>query len=259
MRIDRLGPVHRLDKRELAEGVVEMVVAADDVRHAHVVIVHDHREHIGGGAIGAQQDIIVEFARIDGDVTLDLIGNRHLARLRGLQPHDIGRARRGFTRIAVAPAAVIAHRQLLLALLGAHRLQLLRGGEALVSLAHIEQLVRNLGMARRALALEYRCVVPIETQPVEPGKDRVDRFRGRARLVGILDAQQRLAAMVAGEQPVEHRGARAADMQESGGRRGEPGYDLTAGRTRRKVRFFAACTHLRFPFKLADDGNFDRL
>ena len=48
---------------------------------------------------------------------------------------------------------------------------------------------------------------------------------GRAGLVGILDAQQELAAVVAGEQPVEQRRARPADMQESGRGGGKTGDD----------------------------------
>ena len=60
MGVDRLGPAHRPDDRELAEGVVEMVVAADDVGHAHVVIVDHHREHVGRAAVRAQQDEIVD-------------------------------------------------------------------------------------------------------------------------------------------------------------------------------------------------------
>ena len=58
--IGRLGPAHRADDRQLAEGVVEMVVAADDVGHAHVMVVDHHREHVGRRAVGAQQDEIVE-------------------------------------------------------------------------------------------------------------------------------------------------------------------------------------------------------
>src|SRR3546814_17677285 len=42
-----------------------------------------------------------------------------------------------------------------------------------------------------------------------------------AGAVGILDAQQELAAVVAREQPVEQRGARAADMEETRRRRRE--------------------------------------
>ena len=60
MGVDRLGPAHRADDRQLAEGVVEVVVAADDVGHAHVMVVDDHRQHVGRRAVGAQQDEIVE-------------------------------------------------------------------------------------------------------------------------------------------------------------------------------------------------------
>ena len=58
-----------------------------------------------------------------------------------------------------------------------------------------------------------------------PVEDRVDRRLGRARLVGVLDPQQELAAMVAGEQPVEQGGAGAADMEEAGRRGREAGDD----------------------------------
>ena len=63
-----------------------------------------------------------------------------------------------------------------------------------------------------------------------PVEDRVDRRLGRARLVGILDPQQEFAAMMAGEQPVEQRGARAADMEEAGRRGRETRHDGGAGR-----------------------------
>ena len=50
MGVDRLGPSHGADDGELAEGVVEMIVAADDVGDAHVVIVDDDGEHEDGAA-----------------------------------------------------------------------------------------------------------------------------------------------------------------------------------------------------------------
>jgi hypothetical protein len=39
--------------------------------------------------------------------------------------------------------------------------------------------------------------------------------------VGVLDAQQHRAAVVAGVEEVEDRGARAADVEKAGRRRGE--------------------------------------
>ena len=70
--VDRLGPAHRPDDGELAEGVVEMIVAADDVGDAHVVIVDHDRQHVGRRAVRAEQDEIVELAVLHGDPALDL-------------------------------------------------------------------------------------------------------------------------------------------------------------------------------------------
>src|SRR6266516_3662384 len=48
---------------------------------------------------------------------------------------------------------------------------------------------------------------------------------GRARLVGVFDPQQELAALVAGVQPVEERRAGASDVEITRGRGGEPNSD----------------------------------
>ena len=57
--------------------------------------------------------------------------------------------------------------------------------------------------------------LPIELQPFQSIDDGVDgRLRG-PRAVGILDAQQELAAGVVRIKPVEQRGARSADMQKA--------------------------------------------
>ena len=80
-------------------------------------------------------------------------------------------------------------------------------------------------MALLELRLEIGLAVAADAEPVEPVEDRVDRFLGRAGLVGVLDAQQIFAAMMAGEQPVEQRGAGAADVEIAGRRGGEAGDD----------------------------------
>src|SRR3546814_19903482 len=76
-------------------------------------------------------------------------------------------------------------------------------------------------MAPGARELVDRVAIPVEPEPAHPVEDRVDRGLGGAGAVGILDAQQELAAVVAREQPVEQRGARAADMEETRRRRRE--------------------------------------
>ena len=79
----RHGPAQRLIDLGLAEGVVEMVVAADDMGDAHVVIVHHHREIIGRRAVGAQDDEIVELLVGDRDLALHQIGDGRGALLLG--------------------------------------------------------------------------------------------------------------------------------------------------------------------------------
>src|SRR3546814_3484805 len=55
MGVYRLRPTHCANERELAEGVVEMVIAPDNMRNAHIVIVHHNGKHIGRRSIGAEQ------------------------------------------------------------------------------------------------------------------------------------------------------------------------------------------------------------
>ena len=72
----------------------------------------------------------------------------------------------------------------------------------------------------------HRLAVPIEPKPAQAVEDRLHRLRRRAFAVGVLDAQQELAADVLGVEPVEQRRARAADVQEAGRGGGETGDDL---------------------------------
>jgi hypothetical protein len=61
----------------------------------------------------------------------------------------------------------------------------------------------------------------IEAEPGKPVEDRRDRLFGRARPIGVLDAQAEAAAAMPGVEIVEERGAGAADMEEAGRRGGE--------------------------------------
>ena len=55
-------PAERVIDLRLAEGVVEVVVAADHMGDPHVVVVDHDREIVGRGAVRPQDDQIVEFA-----------------------------------------------------------------------------------------------------------------------------------------------------------------------------------------------------
>src|SRR5262249_1282479 len=144
-------PAHRADDRQLAEGIVEMVVAADHVSDPHVVIVDHDRKHIGWGAVRAEQDEIVDFAILDGNATLDAILDHRFALAGSFQPDNEGLA--SLLLRHVTPGAVDAEGPALLcrklALLG----QLLLRHVAAISGPAIKEPVSNLGMTGPELGL----------------------------------------------------------------------------------------------------------
>ena len=249
MGIDRIIPaafdrVHRADDRQLAESVVEVIVAADDVRHAHIVIVDHHRQHIGRRAVRTQQDIVIDLGILHRHPALNRIFDHGFAFLRRFQPDDERCASGRFRRVAVAPAAVVTQWLLGGALGRAHLFQFFGRGVAAIGVACIEQLLRHFGMARFAGRLEHGFTVPIESQPVEPGNDRVDGCLSRTGTVGVFDPEQRLAAMVAGIEPVEQGGAGATNVEKTRRRRGEAGDDGFVA---------CACHETPFPFLSFND------
>ena len=101
-------------------------------------------------------------------------------------------------------------------------------GEALV-----EQRVDGGLVGLRALALQVRAVrtagagrlVEVKSEPVQRALNLLDRTLGLALRIGVLDAQNRHATVVPGEQPVVERSAHASHVKEAGGRRGEADAD----------------------------------
>jgi len=202
-----------------------MVVATDDVGDAHIVVVDHDREHVGRGAVAAQQDEVVEVLVLPNHAALDLVLDHGLAGLRRLEADGRLDAIRGGRGVAVTPHAVIEPGAAFGARLVAHRRQLLRRRIAVVSPAGGEQALGDLAMAGGAAELVDDVAVPIELQPLQAVQDGVDRLLGRTLAVGVLDPEQHLAAELFGIEPVEQRGAGTPDMEEAGRRGGEAGND----------------------------------
>ena len=72
-------------------------------------------------------------------------------------------------------------------------------------------------MAGLAGGLEHGGLVGREADPGEAVEDGLGERLGAAFTVGILDADEVFAAVVAGEQVVEQGGAGAADVEQAGG------------------------------------------
>ena len=177
--------------------------------------------HVGRRAVGAQDDEIVEILVRERHAPLHVVLDDRLALARRLDADDRSDPGGRLRRVAVAPAPVIAREAARRLGLLPHRRELLGRLVGVIGLAAAHELLGHLAMPRGAGELEERLAVPIEPEPGEPVEDRRDRRLGRALAVGILDAEQHLAARVLRIEPVEQGRARPADMEEAGGRGGE--------------------------------------
>ena len=211
---------------DLAGGVGHMVVTADDVGDAHLVVVHHHGHVVGGHAVGATDDHVVQLAHVHGDAALDHVIEHDLAGLGGLEAHAAAFAG---AQVAFTAAAVVAGLQALGAGFFAHGFHFLGGAGAPVGVAGLQQLVHIAVVQLGALGLVVEGAVPVQSQPAHGSQDGVGVLLLGAQQVGVLDAQVELAAEVAGQQPAEDGGTRAADVQMARGAGRETGNDFIHG------------------------------
>jgi hypothetical protein len=222
----RIGRKLRAEGRQhvhLPRRVVQVVVAADHVRHAHVHVVDHDAEVVGRRAVAARDHQVVEFLVAEHHPAMHQVLDHDLAVERVLEADDRVDAR---PRVgAVAPAPVVARLLLARHLLRAQLVELFLGAVAAVRLALRQQLPDHLAISREALRLVVRALVRREAQPLHALEDHPHRLLGRALAVGVLDPQDEAPAVAPRMQPAEQRRAHAADMEHPGRARGETGDD----------------------------------
>jgi len=74
-------------------------------------------------------------------------------------------------------------------------------------------------------ATDFGAFIPIEAQPAKAVEDRLERGFDIALLVGVVDTKNKLAPLPSCKEPIEQRGANAADVQKTGGTGSEAGAD----------------------------------
>ena len=204
-----------------------MVIAADDVGDAHHRVVDDGREVVGRGAVGAEDDEVVELLRVEGHVAVDRIVDDDVAAVEGhLDAQDVGLAgldaAAGLLGIKIAAAALIALEGVLALLRGlAVGVELLLGAEAGIGLALIPELLGGLLIQVQALGLgvgakiaaHLGTLVPVQAQPTHGAQNDLRVLVGGTGGIGVVDAQDERAAVCAGKSPVIDSGAGAADVQ----------------------------------------------
>ncbi len=149
-------------------------------------------------------------------------------------------SRRAISSARVAQAEpVVARRLAGRSLRDAHLLEPFRRAEALEGVTRREQLLRILAIDARAFALTVRAVrtadvgafVPRQPAPAQRLEDRALALGRAAGVVGILDAQHELAAVLAGETIVDQRDVRRANVRIAGRRRRDAGANASSGPT----------------------------
>src|SRR5205823_4410067 len=118
-------------------------------------------------------------------------------------------------------APVVAERLSALLRVLAPLLELRRRTEAAIRSAALEQPARIRLVALEVRALVDDLLVPRQAEPLESLEDRARALFRAARLVGVLDTEEELPAVVLHVQPVEQRGARAAYVEVAGGTGGK--------------------------------------
>src|SRR3546814_20167541 len=99
---------------------------------------------------------------------------------------------------------------------GAHFLELLRRGIAVIGAAGRQQRPCQLGVVRGAGELVDHLAVLVEAEPGAAVEDRRDGLLGRALAVGVPASQPQAAALVAGLEPVKTDPSGAPPWPEAG-------------------------------------------
>ena len=211
----------------------EPLLRPDHVGDPHQVVVDDVRQVVRREAVALQQDLVVDLRVVEPDLAPQQVVDDRLARGRHREPDDAALAGRAPPRrlgpVDRAAPPVVAEVQLLRLLLLAESLEPLAGAEARVGGAALDEEVGVLPVDLRALALavgavraaDVRTLVPAQAQPPQGVEDHRLAGEGAALAVGVLDPEDELPAVPAGEGVVEERHVRGSDVGISGGARGD--------------------------------------
>ncbi len=183
---------------------------------AHHGVVDDGGEVVGGSAVGAEDDEVVQVLGLELDVAVDGVVDHHVAAVQGdLDAQGVGLsgldAALGLLGVDVTAGALVALEGVV-TLLGRLLVcgQLLGGAEAGVGLTLVPELlgsllvdVQTVGLlVGTEVAALVGTLVPVQAQPLHGAQDDLRVLLGGAGGVGVVDAQDEGAVVGAGECPV---------------------------------------------------------
>src|SRR5829696_5279942 len=179
-----------------------MLFAPDHVRDPQIQIVDDDGEVVRRGVVGLPDHEVLHASE------------RHLPP----QLIDEATATRGRTEVDGAPARLV---------------------RALVSEIGIQQTRGGPLVEFSALTLAVRALVEGEPEPSEVFELRPLELGSAPLPVGVLDTEDQIPAVMSGEEIIEERGARTAEVEEPRRARGEADPDPAQRRSRRHTAWAA--------------------
>ncbi|MNI13791.1 hypothetical protein D3C73_670280 [compost metagenome] len=206
------------------------LLAAGDVGDLHQVVVDDVCHVIGRHAVALDEHLHVNRIPRDRDVAINAVGKVAGSLGRDFHAHDGafagGHLRSDFFRSQMQAETVVFRWLAGGALAFAHLLKPLGRAEAAEGMALVEQVlcerlvhVLALGLAVRTVgAADIRAFRPFQARPFQRIQNPLLEFERRAGGIGILDAQDELAAILLGKEVVEKGDIGGADMRLAGGR-----------------------------------------
>ena len=234
----RPGPAEGLIEQDVLGRGGDPLLGADDVGDLHQVVVDDIGEVVGGEAVGLHEDLVVDVVVVEGDVAAELVAEGGGAFERDLHADDEGSSgvELGLDLLGgeVAAGAGIARGELGGHLLLAGGFELVGGAEAAVGGAVGEQQLGVLAVDLGALGLAVGAVgaadvgtfVPGEAGPAQGVEDHLLGGGDEAGTVGVLDAEDKLAAALPRVEEVDEADVGGADVGVAGGRRGDADADV---------------------------------
>ena len=215
----------------------QILVAADNVGNTHRMVVNDVCKVISRHAIGFNQNLVVQFRVVDGDIAENLIMEGRGAFLRALLANNVRNAGSQFFcnlfLAQVAAVAVIFGDHAGSGLNLAHLFQTVLVAEAVISMSQLYQLFSICLEHAHPFTLDIRtdraadigAFVPVEAGLAQGIVNDIDRTFDITFLVGVLDTQDKSAVMFFGDQVGVQCGTQVTDMHITGRAGCKPGSD----------------------------------
>ena len=238
--IDGDVPAESLIEQVVLGGGGQVFAASDHMGDAHEVVVNDVGEVIGGQSVGLNEHLIVQVGVVHGHIAIDGVVEGGVTG-GDLLTDDVGfpSGQLGVDLLLAQVAAVaVVFGHFALGGSGFPQLfQALLGAEAAIGQALFHQQLGVFLIIGHPLGLDIGAngaahvgaFVVVQVAALHGALDDGHSVLYLPLLVGILDAQDEFALVVAGDEVGVEGGAQVAHMHIAGGRGGKPSANLALG------------------------------